>query len=148
MLSLEICAEEPQKVWNRLKSVQRKRHKHICRRLRCLHFNSSNSNKQYNSLLVVLLLFKQTMTSGTRDPTKYIRRGKEGVRVSDVGVSENQATVRSYHVQKIINNLNPYPDRAFLRSSRLGDGGGGASAGPRRTYSTSEMVSLEVRIMS
>ena len=29
MLSLEICAEEPQKAWNRLKSVQRKWHKNI-----------------------------------------------------------------------------------------------------------------------
>ena len=32
------------------------------------------------------------MTSGTRDPTKYIRRGEEGERASDLGPSENQAT--------------------------------------------------------
>ena len=51
--------------------VQRKWHKNICRRLHCLHFNSSNSNKQYNWLLIVLLLFKQTMTSGTRSNEVY-----------------------------------------------------------------------------
>ena len=66
--------------------------KHICRRpSHCLHFNGSNSNKQYNWLPIVLLLFKQTMTSGTRDSMKYIRRGEEGVRASDLGPSENQA---------------------------------------------------------
>ena len=66
--------------------------KHICRRpSHCLHFNGSNSNKQYNWLPIVLLLFKQTMTSGTRDSMKYIRRGEEGVRASDPGPSENQA---------------------------------------------------------
>ena len=66
--------------------------KHICRRpSHCLHFNGSNSNKQYNWLPIVLLLFKQTMTSGTRDSMKYIRRGEEGVRASDLGTSENQA---------------------------------------------------------
>ena len=65
--------------------------KHICQRLHCLHFNSSNSNKQYNWLLIVLLLFKQTMTPGTRDPTKYIRQGEERVRTSDLRLSENQA---------------------------------------------------------
>ena len=32
-----------------------------------------------------------TMMSGTRDPTKYIRRGEEGMRASDLGPSENQA---------------------------------------------------------
>ena len=65
----------------------------ICRRpSHCLHFNGSNSNKQYNWLPIVLLLFKQTMTSGTRDSMKYIRRGEEGVRASDLGPSENQAT--------------------------------------------------------
>ena len=73
--------------------------KHICRRLHCLHFNSSNSNKQYNWLQVVLLLFKQTMTSGTRDPTKYIRRGEEGVRASDLGPSENQARMKRDNVE-------------------------------------------------
>ena len=31
------------------------------------------------------------MTPGTRGPTKYIRRGEEGVRASDLGPSENQA---------------------------------------------------------
>ena len=67
--------------------------KHICRRpSHCLHFNGSNSNKQYNWLPIVLLLFKQTMTSGTRDSMKYIRRGEEGERASDLGPSENQAT--------------------------------------------------------
>ena len=67
--------------------------KHICRLpSHCLHFNGSNSNKQYNWLPIVLLLFKQTMTSGTRDSMKYIRRGEEGVRASDLGPSENQAT--------------------------------------------------------
>ena len=30
--------------------------------------------------------------SGTRDPTNYIRRGEEGVRASDPGPSENQAS--------------------------------------------------------
>ena len=68
--------------------------KHICRLLsHCLHFNGSNSNKQYNWLPIVLLLFKQAMTSGTRDSMKYIRRGEEGVRASDLGPSENQATL-------------------------------------------------------
>ena len=66
--------------------------KHICQLpSHCLHFNGSNSNKQYNWLPIVLLLFKQTMTSGTRDTMKYIRRGEEGVRASDLGPSENQA---------------------------------------------------------
>ena len=65
--------------------------KYICRRLHCLHFNGSNSNKQYYWLLIVLLLFEQTMTSGTRDPVRYIRRGEERVRASDLGPSENQA---------------------------------------------------------
>ena len=46
---------------------------------------------QYNLLLIVLLLLKQTMTSGTRDTAKYMRRGEEGVRASDLGLSENQA---------------------------------------------------------
>ena len=92
MLYLEICVKEPQKAWNRLKSVQSQMaQKHICQRLHCLHFNGSNSNKQYNWLLIVFLLFKQTMTSGTRDPTKYIRQGEEGVRASDLGPSGNQA---------------------------------------------------------
>ena len=92
MLSLEICAEEPQKAWNRLKSVPRKRHKNkFYRRLHCLQFNGSNSSMQYNWLLIVLLLFKQTMTSGTRDTMKCIRRGEEGVRASDLGPSEDQA---------------------------------------------------------
>ena len=60
--------------------------KHICRRpSHCLHFNGSNSNKQYNWLPIVLLLFKQTVTLGTRDSMKYIRRGEEGVRASDPG---------------------------------------------------------------
>ena len=68
--------------------------KHICRLpSHCLHFNGSNSNKQYNWLPIVLLLFKQTMTSGTRDSMKYIRRGEEGVRASDLGPSENQASI-------------------------------------------------------
>ena len=61
--------------------------KHICRRtarLHCfIHFNGSNSKKQYNWLLIVLLLFKQTMTSRTRDPTKYIRRGEESTSESE-----------------------------------------------------------------
>ena len=88
MLSLEICAEEPQKAWNRLKSVQRKRHKNkFYRRLHCLQFNGSNSSMQ----MIVLLLFKQTMTSGTRDTMKCIRRGEEGVRASDLEPSEDQA---------------------------------------------------------
>ena len=30
--------------------------------------------------------------SGTRPPVRYIRRGEEGVRASDLGPSENQAT--------------------------------------------------------
>ena len=68
--------------------------KHICRLpSHYLHFNSSNSNKQYNWLPIVLLLFKQTMTSGTRPPVRNIRRGEEGVRASDLGPSENQATL-------------------------------------------------------
>ena len=66
--------------------------KHICPRpSHCLHFTGSNSNKQYNWLPIVLLLFKQTMTSGTRDSMKYVRRGEEGVRACDPGPSENQA---------------------------------------------------------
>ena len=36
--------------------------------------------------------FNECMTSGTRPPTKHIRQGEEGVRVSDLGPSENQAT--------------------------------------------------------
>ena len=35
--------------------------------------------------------FNESMTSGTRDSMKYIRRGEEGVRASDLGPSENQA---------------------------------------------------------
>ena len=37
--------------------------------------------------------FNECMTSGTRSPVRYIRRGEEGVRASDLGPSENQATV-------------------------------------------------------
>ena len=36
--------------------------------------------------------FNESMTSGTRPPVRYIRRGEEGVRASDLGPSENQAT--------------------------------------------------------
>ena len=35
--------------------------------------------------------FNESMTSGTRPPVRYIRRGEEGVRASDLGPSENQA---------------------------------------------------------
>ena len=35
--------------------------------------------------------FNESMTSGTRPPVRYIRRGEEGVRASDLGLSENQA---------------------------------------------------------
>ena len=35
--------------------------------------------------------FNECMTSETRPPTKYIRQREEGVRVSDLGPSENQA---------------------------------------------------------
>ena len=38
--------------------------------------------------------FNECMMSGTRSPVRYIRRGKEAVRTSDLGPSENQA--RSY----------------------------------------------------
>ena len=37
--------------------------------------------------------FNESMTSGTRPPVRYIRRGEEGVRASDLGPSENQAKV-------------------------------------------------------
>ena len=33
------------------------------------------------------------MTSGTTDPRKFIRRGEEGVRVSDLRPSDNQTTI-------------------------------------------------------
>ena len=36
--------------------------------------------------------FNECMVSGTRSPVRYIRRGEEGVRASDLGPSENQAT--------------------------------------------------------
>ena len=36
--------------------------------------------------------FNDSMTSGTRPPVRNIRRGEEGVRASDLGPSENQAT--------------------------------------------------------
>ena len=36
--------------------------------------------------------FNECMMSGTRSPVRYIRRGEEGVRASDIGPSENQAT--------------------------------------------------------
>ena len=36
--------------------------------------------------------FNESMTSGTRDSMKYIRRGEEGVRASDLGPSEIQAS--------------------------------------------------------
>ena len=35
--------------------------------------------------------FNECMMSGTRSPVKYIRRGEEGVRATDLGPSENQA---------------------------------------------------------
>ena len=35
--------------------------------------------------------FNECMMTGTRSPVRYIRRGEEGVRASDVGPSENQA---------------------------------------------------------
>ena len=38
--------------------------------------------------------FNECMMQGTRSPVRYIyiRRGEEGVRASDLGPSENQAT--------------------------------------------------------
>ena len=36
--------------------------------------------------------FNESLTSGTRPPVRYIRRGEEGVRASDLGPSENQAS--------------------------------------------------------
>ena len=39
--------------------------------------------------------FNESMTSGTRPPVRNIRRGEEGVRASDLGPSENQATLPS-----------------------------------------------------
>ena len=80
-----------------------------------MHFNGSNSNKQYNWLPIVLLLFKQTMTSGTRDSMKYIRRGEEGVRASDLGPSENQATVLALPPQNTVKTTRkPFLLRAFF----------------------------------
>ena len=38
--------------------------------------------------------FNESMTSGTRPPVKYIRRGEEGVRASDLGLSENPASMQ------------------------------------------------------
>ena len=38
--------------------------------------------------------FNECLTSGTRPPVRYIRRGEEGVRASDLGSSENQASPR------------------------------------------------------
>ena len=38
--------------------------------------------------------FNESMTSGTRPPVRNIRRGEEGVRASDLGPSENQASPR------------------------------------------------------
>ena len=35
--------------------------------------------------------FNECMMSGTRSPVRYIRRGQEGVRASDLGPSKNQA---------------------------------------------------------
>ena len=95
--------------------------KHICRRpSHCLHFNGSNSNKQYNWLPIVLLLFKQTMTSGTRDSMKYIRRGEEGVRASDLGPSENQANKTSAnHMKKTQILPGQVYHQAYLPGSRL-----------------------------
>ena len=37
--------------------------------------------------------FNESMTSVTRPPVRYIRRGEEGVRASDLGPSENQAKI-------------------------------------------------------
>ena len=37
--------------------------------------------------------FNECMMSGTRSPVRYIRRGEEEVRASDLGPSENQATL-------------------------------------------------------
>ena len=54
------------------------------------------------------------MTSGTRDPTKYIRRGE---RASDLGPSENQAT-------------SPLVSDVSLRSV------GKSQSGPRETSGT------------
>ena len=34
--------------------------------------------------------------SGTRSPVRYIRRGEEGVRASDLGPSENQARLKYF----------------------------------------------------
>ena len=38
------------------------------------------------------LKFNECMMSGTRSPVSYIRREEEGVRASDLGPSESQAT--------------------------------------------------------
>ena len=47
--------------------------------------------------------FNESMTSGTRPPVRYIRRGEEGVRASDLGPSENQATAKDarFMTQKV-----------------------------------------------
>ena len=88
----------------------------------CLHFNGSNSNKQYNWLPIVLLLFKQTMTSGTRDSMKYIRRGEEGVRASDIGPSENQASVPQYRAPYVTQTPSMQAMKAVTRYTYMGQG--------------------------
>ena len=89
--------------------------KHICPRpSHCLHFNGSNSIKQYNWLPIVLLLFKQTMTSGTRDSMKYIRRGEEGVKANDPEPSENQVIFKRSRC-----HCWPHPIRMEHRRDRL-----------------------------
>ena len=49
--------------------------------------------------------FNESMTSGTRPPVRYIRRGEEGVRASDLGPSENQARLMRDFIE--ISNFNP-----------------------------------------
>ena len=50
--------------------------------------------------------FNESMTSRTRPPVRYIRRGEEGVRASDLGPSENQASGILYvHLGRINNYM-------------------------------------------
>ena len=122
-------------MWQGILQLLETAQKHICRRpSHCLRFNGSNSNKQYNWLPIVLLLFQQTKTSGTRDSMKYIRRGEEGVRASDLGPSENQAILEWACVRH----------GAFIRggclmqSLHLG-GGGGRLLDTRRLFESGRL---------
>ena len=49
--------------------------------------------------------FNECMMSGTRSPVRYISRGEEGVRASDLGPFENQASIAEVYLGRSIKRI-------------------------------------------